>query len=173
MFENLFKHFIKGLILLAVFFIIYTFSFIWGMDLIESVIDTSIHNIRAIFYGSILASLLSFTSTSIIHIIFNQLLKNDFISWFRIINLIFLYLSGLITAIITMKPLLMNAKVITGYEDIFNDQFALYGLIFFIALANYNLYNALFLSREIPGFERFKNYILLKLLKIKNSLKNY
>lgn len=139
------------------------------MDLSESMIDTSIHNIRAIFLGSIMASLLSFTFTSIIHSIFNYLLNKDFVSWFRIINLIFLYLSGLITAIVTMKPFLMNAKVITGYESIFNDQFALYGLIFFIALANYNLYNALFLAKEIPGFENFKSSLLLNLSKIKNT----
>ncbi len=172
MFKYSFRLLIKGLLLLIVFFVIYTFSFIWGMDLIESIIDTSKHNIRAIFYGSILASLLSFISTSLIHIIFYYIFKTDFISWFRIINQIFLYLSGLATAIITMKPLLMNEKVITGYEEIFNDQFGLHGLIFFLALANYNFYNTLFLSKEIPGFEEFKKSFVSKLSRIKNCFKS-
>ncbi|EES73133.1 hypothetical protein POTG_02233 [Paenibacillus sp. oral taxon 786 str. D14] len=52
-----------------------------------------------------------------------------------------------------MKGLLVKEGLVTGDEMIFNDQFNLMGLIFFIALFNYNVYNSLVLTREIIALD--------------------
>ncbi|MBA9086591.1 hypothetical protein FHR92_003071 [Fontibacillus solani] len=133
------------------FFLLYSFSFIIGLKLVEPFFKGTInHPIRNLFYGCFLASFLSLIVTVCIHIIYKYLFRSlNFSSWFRSVNLVFLYLSGLGTAIVTMKGLLVKESLITGDEIIFNDQFKLMGMIFFIALFNYNAYNSLVLTREV------------------------
>lgn len=145
-----FTHFmLKCFSFTALFFFLYVCSFVWSMDIISSFIDTTNHTIKHLAYGTFSTSILSFITTAVIHIItYLYFKKTDFSSWFRTINHLFLYISGLATAIISMKPFLINAKVVTGHELIFDDQFNLIGLVFFIAIFNYNLYNSLFYQKK-------------------------
>ncbi|MGC6589687.1 hypothetical protein ACPV3A_32730 [Paenibacillus sp. Dod16] len=174
-----FTHFLVKFCLFSLFFFfLYICAFVWSMDLVGSFIDTTNHTIRHLAYGTFSASFFSFITTATIHVItYLFFKKTDFSSWFRTINHLFLYLSGLGTAIISMKSFLINAKVVTGHELIFDDQFNLIGLVFFIAIFNYNLYNSLVLSKEILGFEQFKIQITKKaknsIIAIKSSLKHF
>ncbi|MGO4498609.1 hypothetical protein AB4114_22270 [Paenibacillus sp. 2RAB27] len=141
------------------FFLLYILSFWIGMKLVEPFFSGNLqHPIRNLFYGCIVGSCLSFVITAVIHLVYKKLFKSvDFSSWFRGINLIFLYLSGLATAIVSMKALLMNQSLVTGQEVIFNDQFSLLGMVFFIALFNYNMYNSFVLSKEISTIDWIRN----------------
>ncbi|MOA65153.1 hypothetical protein D3C78_1914390 [compost metagenome] len=58
-----------------------------------------------------------------------------------------------------MKGLLINKGLVTGNEIIFNDQFSLLGMVFFIALFNYNLYNSIVLSKEISTIDWIRGRI--------------
>lgn len=120
------------------------------MKVVEPFFQNNNHLIRNLLYGSLAASALALLGTTCIHLVYRFILKSEnFGSWFRVVNLIFIYFSGLATAIIAMKGLLVNEGLLTGNEMIFNDQFNLLGLIFFIALFNYNFYNSIVLTKEI------------------------
>lgn len=135
------------------FFLLYIYSFLLGMKIVEPIFAGTLnHPIRNLLYGCLLGSIISFIGTIFFHLIIRRIIRNiNFSSWFRSVNLIFLYLSGFGAAIISMKGLLVNGNLITGNEILFNDQFSLIGLAFFIALFNYNIYNSLVLTtpREI------------------------
>ncbi|WP_036645066.1 hypothetical protein [Paenibacillus sp. oral taxon 786] len=140
--------------LVFTFFLLYIFSFWFGLKVVEPFFDGTNHHIRNLFYGCLVATFLSFVATVCIHLVYKFVLRSaNFSSWFRSVNLIFLYLSGLGTAIVAMKGLLVKEGLVTGDEMIFNDQFNLMGLIFFIALFNYNVYNSLVLTREIIALD--------------------
>ncbi|KAA9005480.1 hypothetical protein F4V43_08405 [Paenibacillus spiritus] len=141
------------------FFTLYFLSFYYALRIVDTFgIDESMHSIRILAYGTMIASILSFTGTIFLHVLYRYIGKaNNFAPWFRTVNLIFLYASGLITAIAAMKGLLLTNNFIKGNESIFDDRFSLMAVIFFIGVFNYTLYNAVVLSkpREIPVIEWF------------------
>ncbi|MFC3748693.1 hypothetical protein [Paenibacillus sp. GCM10012306] len=148
---------LKSLFFFSLFIFIYGCSFWYGTDFVQSIfVFSSNQTIEFLVYGTMMSSILAFIITMIVHIFCIYFCKStDFTSWFRAINLLILYLTGLGTAIIAMKNLLIEDGAVTGNETIFSEQYNLLGLIFFIAIFNYNVYNSLFLAKEIPGFTLF------------------
>ncbi|MBV6716563.1 hypothetical protein [Paenibacillus chitinolyticus] len=149
----------KTLFFLMAFFALYMFSFYYGVKLIDlSSINESAHVVRFFVFGTIIASVLSFLGTICLHVIYRYVVKaKNFAPWFRTINLLFLYGSGLLTAIGAMKGFLASNSLVTGHESIFDDRFSIMAMIFFIGLFNYTAYNSIVLTqpREIPIIDWF------------------
>lgn len=141
------------------FFTLYFFSFYFGLRIVDTFgINETTHSLWILAYGTVIASILSFMGTICLHILYRYVGRaKNFGPWFRTVNLIFLYCSGLVTAIATMKGLLLTNSFINGNESIFDDRFSLMAVIFFIGLFNYTAYNAIVLSkpREIPVIDWF------------------
>ncbi|WP_313638108.1 hypothetical protein [Paenibacillus sp.] len=141
------------------FFTLYFFSFYSGLRIVDTFgIDETTHSVQILVYGTVIASILSFLGTICLHVLYRYVGKaRNFGPWFRTVNLIFLYASGLVTAIAAMKGLLLTNSFINGNESIFDDRLSLMAIIFFIGLFNYTIYNAVVLSkpREIPVIDWF------------------
>lgn len=150
---------VKILYFVATFFALYMFSFYFGLRIVDSFnINETAHVIRYFALAAVIASFLSFIGTIGIHVLYRFVGKaRNFAAWFRTVNLLFLYGSGLVTAIATMKGFLLSENLVTGHETIFDDRFSLIAMIFFIALFNYTAYNSIVLTqpREIPIIDWF------------------
>jgi hypothetical protein len=149
----------KVLYFVSTFFGLYFFSFYIGLRIVESFgVDETAHVVRFLAYGTIIASILSFVGTICLHVLYRYVGNaRNFAPWFRTVNLVFLYGSGLVTAIAAMKGLLSTNNLVTGHESIFDDRFSLMAMIFFIGLFNYTAYNSIVLTepREIPVIDWF------------------
>lgn len=164
--------FLKSISFSLLFTLISICSFIGGSKLIEYIFDyTSDHTIRALVYGTMASSVIALLATLVTHIFCHFVLKKtDFTSWFRTVNLLIIYFTGLGTAIVAMKSLLLKNGLVTGHELIFQEQFNMFGVIFFIALFNYNIYNSLFLAKDILGFNVVVAFIKKSLRSIYTNL---
>jgi len=129
----------KTLYFVMAFFSLYMFSFYFGLWIMDSFsTDESAHVVRFFAFGTMIASILSFIGTICLHVLYRFVGKaRNFAPWFRTVNLVFLYGSGLVTAIVTMKGFLAANNLATGHENIFDDRFSLMGMIFFVGLFNY------------------------------------
>lgn len=74
-----------------------------------------------------------------------------FIKWFKYTNIIYLYVSGLASAIDVMQPLLIKEGVLAKE---YNIMYKMVFLLFFIALFNYTFYENFVLSSNI-NFDEF------------------
>lgn len=159
MLETLGKLGIKILYFAFTFFTLYFFSFYFGMEIMNLFsVDETAHVVRFLAYGTMIASILSFIGTICLHVLYRYVGKaRNFAPWFRTVNHLFLYGSGLVTAIAAMKGLLSTNSLVTGHEGIFDDRFSLMAMIFFIGLFNYTAYNSIVLTepREIPVIDWF------------------
>jgi len=149
----------KAIYFVLTFFALYLFSFYFGLRIVEFFnLDETAHVVRFFAYGTMIASILSFSGTICLHVIYRYVVKSrNFAPWFRTVNLVFLYGSGLVTAIGAMKGFLASNSLVTGHESIFDDRFSFMTMIFFIGLFNYTVYNSIVLSepREIPVIDWF------------------
>ncbi|WP_168120358.1 hypothetical protein [Paenibacillus sp. HB172176] len=149
----------KTIYFVLTFFMLYLFSLYFGLRIIDSVIkNETAHVVRFFAYGTIIASIISFVGTIVLHIIYRYIVNaRNFAPWFRTVNLFFLYGSGLYSAIGAMKGFLTSNSIVTGYENIFDDRFGLIVIVFFVGLFNYTAYQSIVLSepREIPVIEWF------------------
>lgn len=99
---------VKTLYFVATFFALYMFSFYFGLRIVDSFnINETALVIRFFAFAAVIASIQSFIGTVGIHVLYRFVGKaRNFAAWFRTVNLVFLYGSGLVTAIATMKGFL-------------------------------------------------------------------
>lgn len=157
--EYIGKLFGKTIYFVLTFFVLYFFSFYFGLRFVDAFsVDETAHVVRFFALGTVIASILSFIGTICLHLLYRFVGKaRNFAPWFRTVNLVFLYGSGLLTAIGTMKGFLASSSLVTGHESIFDDRFSLMTMIFFIGLFNYTAYNSIVLTepKEIPVIDLF------------------
>lgn len=114
------------------------------------------------------ASIFSFFVTGVINIlnvafrgreIGNKVFKN----WFEWSHLLLIYISGLVSLIYTLEPILLQQKVIQ--VPLGNDSYLAWLMGFFIATSNYSFYKAVVISKDIDIFPYIKNIV--------NSIKRF
>ena len=98
------------------------------------------------------ANFLSYWITRGIH---KLVAKNDhsaFVNYFEKSHMFILYLSGLITIVLALEPILLEKGILlTAVDNSIGIQY--FALIFFIALANHNIYKTMYEIRKRNGDE--------------------
>lgn len=104
----------------------------------------------------ILTSLISFIITGIINMVISKIWTNKkFNNWFEWSHLVLIYISGMVTLIYTLQPLLIEEGLIQKKFDDLGYMGAVLG--FFIAISNYYFYKSIVISKDIDLKESLIN----------------
>ncbi|MCM3001283.1 hypothetical protein ACTHSJ_26245 [Paenibacillus cellulositrophicus] len=149
--EQVNRFFSRLLMIPFLYFVSYILSFYLGIKALE-LINVNQNGLRGLIIGILFSSLFSFTFLLIIYYISSRIWSEEvFRRWYHYPHLIFLYISGLATAITSIEPILLNEKVITSPID---DSYKFMGIIFFVILSNYAIFNAVVLNNDLRLFQR-------------------
>jgi hypothetical protein len=144
--------FISRLIMIPfLYFISYIFSFFCGIKGLEF-FSMDQNEIRGIILCIFFSSVASFILLLIIYFISLRIWSEQvFRRWYHYPHLLFLYISGLVTVVISIEPILLSEKVIKAPID---DSYKFMGVIFFVILSNYAIFNAVVLNNDLRLFQR-------------------
>lgn len=147
-------------------FIIYGLAIVLSEKIFEKLGFIN-NNITSFIFIIVTSSILAFIFTFILHLFFKKIIDElIFRRWYHYTHLLFLYISGLIVALSTIEPLLIEEKIITTK---FSSNFHFTSLVFFIILSNYYIYNSIFINDDFKIFNTSENYCENKSTKIIDS----
>ena len=142
----------KLMIIPFLYFVMYTYSIVIS-ERVLNYIGYSTNNLYGFIACIVLSSVVAFVVTFIIHTISAIIWSGSvFIKWFKFTNIIYLYLSGIASAIDVMQPLLIKEGILTRE---YNVTYKMAFLMFFIALFNYTFYESIIISKNI-NFDEFR-----------------
>lgn len=148
--ESLVNKVFSFLIVSLILFFMYCFSIVVGEDISTYLLDFSKDSIYSFIASIFCSSGFVFFITLLIHYIY-QLIPilniDNFYRQFHAVHLIYLYISGLITVLSVMEPILMEGKILGS--PIQGIQMAAAILVFFIIMSNYYLYNSIVINDDL------------------------
>lgn len=125
------------------FFAVYLIIFFIGVTIIEYMGFSEL-NIFNIGLSIFFASYLSFIATYLIGIIYKLIPFMDYEQYethFHIVHHIIIYFSGLVSLLAAISPYM--SKELGTTLAIREDYLFLFGIVFFISISNYNIYNSI------------------------------
>lgn len=149
-----------------IFFMLYLCVIVFSSEIVSRYnLGNSIAVLVVIFA---LASIFSFVVTGVIHILTiaikgKSIGRKVFKNWFEWSHLLLIYISGLVSLIYTMQPILLQQKIIQAPFS--NNNYLAWLMGFFITTSNYSFYKAIVISKDIE--------ILPYISNILNSIKSF
>lgn len=127
------------------FFALYVMAFVIGIQIVGNW-ETKDNSI-GIFVGTVIfTNIMAFLITYGIYSVFNRFLNQTiFRRWYHYTHLLFIYISGVASAVISIESLLLNYKIIDSAID---DNTKLITIVFVIIVSNYTFFNAIILNDD-------------------------
>lgn len=142
--DKIYSIFMKYYFFYFFFFLMYIVSFAFSAQLVG---DSFPYTYGKISIMILITSATCFVTTILVHLLY--LIHNNeqaFKNMFEVTNLVNLFISGLCTVLLALKkPLQISDNPILDSPE----SFAMIGVIFFVALFNYNLYKPFFINGDI------------------------
>ncbi|WP_313891679.1 hypothetical protein [Psychrobacillus sp.] len=156
-FNNKVSKFFAGLIMLPlVFFLVYALTLL----LAEKIMNKSgfeITTLNRLIFAVVLASGISLLLTYMAYFILIKIFKVNkefFMRIYHYTHLVFFYISGLITVLITIEPILLVENLITSS---FGENWKFGTVILFLIVSNYTIFNSLIINDDFSLFKRVKS----------------
>ena len=150
MFDKITNFIVKLVLYPIIFFVLYSSMILFSSGV---AVHYNLNNdIKGLALILICASIISFVATAAIHIIFILIMgsefgKRTFKNWFEWAHLILIYISGLLSLLYALEPILLKEKVIL--TSLKSDGYSGWLMGFFIAVSNYYFYRGVVTSKDI------------------------
>lgn len=123
-----------------IFFMIYAFVFLAGIHVVDK-FETHDNVFLILGGGILLANIFALALTFLLYFIALKFWNEvSFRRWYHYTHLLFLYLSGVVSAVISIESVLLNQKILQAPID---DNTKLIMVIFVIIISNYTIFNSL------------------------------
>ncbi len=143
-----------GLIMFPlVFFVIYALTLVLA-EKIMIISGYGISSLNRLIIAIILASGISLFLTCMLYFIFINIFKvnkKSFLRKYHYTHLVFFYISGLITVLITIEPILLADKLIMSS---FNGNWKFSTVILFLIVSNYTIFNSVIINDDFSLLKR-------------------
>lgn len=143
--EKLASFLTKIIMIPIFFFLIYLLVFVLGVQLVGR-FETKDNSIVILFGAIIVANIIAFGLTYLIHFIYKKCWEEiNFVRWFHFTHLLYIYLSGIASAVISFESILLKNKILTSSID---DNYKIVMFVFVVILSNYTFYKSLALDDD-------------------------
>lgn len=130
------------------YLMLYLLALYYGMNIIDY-FEVKNNILENFAIGIFIASVIVFAITFLIYIITKKIWNTSvFKKWFHFTHVTYGYISGLISVIVSIEPVLIKNQIITMP---INDNYKIMALLFFIIISNYTFFNSFILNNDLQN----------------------